>query len=247
MPFENPVLTDFARQPDLRLLSPAALRLSRRMPEFTALLDPLPLSPVQRALAGLPADPQPVSLAERLALLQARTDGGLTPPLAEAAALEEACRGDVALWVPAARLHVLASPAREQAARMALSFQDLPYVFPGELHPLMVELFAVGDRILTALHIDWARRLADWLGEALILDLRALGLWTWPLLTFFPERRLHKPLLALSTARRLPPGALGLGAAYLARAGGSPEPLLSKAGPADQLHYALAMAGERAR
>ena len=40
--------------------------------------------------------------------------------------------------------------------------RSLPYVFPGEPDPLMVDVLAAGERC-PALHVDWIRKLTDWI------------------------------------------------------------------------------------
>ena len=242
------VLSDWLESPRTPALPPAALRLARRVPALRAALEARLDDPVDRALAGLIPPPQlgaEPTLGRRVCLGLARADGGERLGSTEAAELEAAALGDPRWWVPAARLHVLASPERERRARVALSDQELPYVFPGELHPMQVELLAVGDRILTALHIDWSRKLADWALEALPQDLRSLGLWFWPHLGFFPDKRAQRPLEAALSARRLPDGARGLCAAYLQRVGVDGGAVVEAASPLDRLIWALAITGDR--
>lgn len=247
-PDVDSILADWVASPNPPPLPAAALRLARRLPTLRPALDSRLTDPVDRALAGLIPTPNLSSepeIGRRICLGQALADGGgrLSPALA--AQMEEEATGDPVWWVPAARLHVLMSPERERQARVALSDQELPYVFPGELHPMQVELLAVGDRILTALHIDWARKLADWALDALLLDLRSQGLWFWPHLGFFPDKRLQRPLERAALNRRLPPGSLGLCAAYLQRVGVDGAAVITKAGPVDQLLWALSVAGDR--
>ena len=241
-------LSDWMAQPEADWLCPAALRLARRVPRLQPTLDRLLLDPVQRGLAGLGPPPVPGAagdLGQRILSLQALTDGGGSPPLALARALEAEAQGDPRWWVPAARLHVLASEERERSARMALSDQDLPYVYPGELHPLMVEVLAVGDRVLTALHVDWMRKLTAWAADVLVLDVRQLGLWFWPQLRYLSERRLSAPLASLERVRRGQPGSRGLVLAYQARIGKDPTGPLQRLDGADRFIAALAVASER--
>ena len=161
------------------------------------------------------------------------------------AALEQSAQGDPQWWVPAARLHVLSSEARERQARMALSEGDLPYVFPGELHPMMVDALAVGDRVLTALHVDWMRKLTGWISDALVLDLRQRGLWFWPQLRFLSERKIIRPMKKQQRLRRGQPGSRGLAAGYLYKVGGDWRTACAALEGADALHAALAVASDR--
>ena len=78
--------------------------------------------------------------------------------------------------------------------RRALSAQELPYVFPGELDPLMVDVLAAGEKVLPALHVDWIRKLTDWIAPALAQDCKHLGLWFWPVLRSLDPGRLGRPL-----------------------------------------------------
>lgn len=227
-------------------LSLSALRLARSVPEARSTLDRLLSDPLERALAGLGptpdwrGEPDPARAAAGALLAAER---GETCDLAAMAALEERTRGTgEQVWVAQAR--VMVDPDREREARRALARQDLPYAMPGELLPLQVEILAAGDRVLPALHVDHVRKLTALLAEALVPDLRALGLWFWPVLRALSPDRLRAPLGKVHTARRLPPGARGLAAAYALRVGADPEPALLGAGPQDQLLAALAALGD---
>lgn len=237
-------------QPRPELLRPAVFRLARRVPRAQAVLSVLAETPLERALLGLSAPPGPhvqPTLGDKILACQARLDQGLAVDPAVAAALEAEAEGDLEWWVPAARVHLLVSPAREARVRMALSHQELPYVFPGELHPLQVALLAGGDRVVQALHVDWLRKLTEFAADALILDGRALGLWFWPILRFLDERKLGRPLKKLARARKLPPGALGMLAAYADRIGAKAGPLLAAGDEVDRVVWALALASVRPR
>lgn len=229
-------------------LSAAALRLARRTPELAAALGEAEASPIRRALLGL-EPPPPVApdatLADRVLRAIALADGGVLPTAPEAEALEQAARDDPRWWVDAARIHVLASESRERAARMALSVQDLPYVFPGELHPMMVEVLAVGDRVLTSLHVDWMRKLTHWVTDVAVLDVRELGLWFWPQLRYLDDRKLARPLKKLVKVRRGQPGSRGLAVAYLTRIGVDVAAAFEALETADQRIAALAIASDR--
>lgn len=243
------VLAAWRAAPDRASRSAAALRLARGVPSASQALEPLLEDPLDRALLGLDLPPDPAAESDLGRAVLAATAWIERDPTAldprVAADLERRAQGSLLWWVPAARAHVACSPDRERQARRALASQDLPFVAPGELHPLQVEVLAVGDRLLEALHVDHVRRLTSLTAEALVLDARALGLWFWPNLRSLAQDRLARPLAALPTARRLVPGSLGLAAAYLARTGGDPAPALAQAGPADQLLFALATLADR--
>ncbi len=234
-------LERWLKRPDLTLMIDPALRLARRVPAVQAVLEGLLDDPIARALAGLPG-PAPVagSLRDRVRLGIAAVDGGSGIP--DPGALEEAARHDPAWWVPAARIHALTVPERERAGRMALSEQSIPYVFPGDLHPMQVEIFAVGDRVLPALHVDWVRKLSGLAVEAVRLDCASLGMWTLPLLDVLDSAMLIRTLTSMRRLRRLPPGGVGLAAIYLERLGRPAASLLAAAGPTDRLLLDLARA-----
>lgn len=242
----NAVLVAWLDHPDLTLLCPATLRLARAVPATREPLERALTRPLDRALAGL--IPAELGLAEDpreqalLALTAAET--GQPLDLGALAQLEEACRG-LGEQVLVAQARVQVDPEREREARRALASQELPYVMPGELHPLLIELLAAGDRVLPALHVDHVRKLTALAADALVLDARAVGLWFWPVLRALAPDRLRGPLARLPAARRLPPGGRGLAAAYLHRVGGEVGAALIRASEADLLLAALAVLGDR--
>lgn len=240
------ILDPWCSAPDVSVLTPAALRLARRVPKVRAVMDEVLTDPLQRALAGVGDAPAPgADVASRVLVAQAIADGGGALDAAAMAALEADAEGDPEWWVPAARLHVLASEERERLGRMRLSDQDLPYVFPGELHPLQVETLAVGDRVLTALHVDWMRKLTKWVSDALVVDLRVCGLWFWPDLRYMSERRLAPALKKLQRLRRGRPGSKGLMVAYHYRIGQDWRKLVPALAPVDAFHAAIGVASDR--
>ena len=225
-----------------------ALRLAARIPEARAALGAHLTDPLERALLGIdgPARWQDEADLERAALgALATAEAGEPMDTRALEALEVAATGQPSAWVPAATAHALASPARERAGRMRLSAQELPFAAPGELHPLVVEVLALGDRVLPALHVDWVRKLTGLAAEALPLDARALGFWFLPALRALSPDRITRPLQRLPELRRLPAGGRGPCAAYLTRVGADPEPALRDASELDQLIAALALLGDR--
>jgi hypothetical protein len=230
------------------LLAPAVLRLARRLPQARRALGPRLADPLALALLGEGPAPAEEELGRAVLSAVAAVEGGQAvpdPAGLEARAREAAGRGEACWWPLAAQVHASSVVAREHQGRRAISEQELPFVFPGELDPVVVDVLAVGARALPALHVDWARKLADVAAEVLVLDCRCLGLWFWPVLRSMATERLGKPVTALRRARRLPPGGLGLAAAYAARVGAPWAPLLEGAGPADHLLAALAIVGDR--
>lgn len=242
------ILQDWAERPDLSALTPATLRLARGVPAARELFLQSITSSLDRALLGVDAPPDFREEPDpgRAALLAwcAAERGGVE--LRALADLEEALRGSPA-QVLVAQARVQVDPAREREARRALASQELPFLMPGALHPLQVEILAVGDRVLPALHVDHVRKLTALVVEALPLDARALGLWFWPVLRALSPERLRGPLGQLHAARRLPPGGRGLAAAYRMRVGEAPDAALLEAGPADRLLAAVAALGDRSQ
>ena len=154
--------------------------------------------------------------------------------------------GDPHLWLTAARLHVEVSPTREAEARMALSDQVLPYVFPGEIDGRMVHVLSAGERVLPALHVDWVRKLTTWLAPVISLDCKYGGLWFWPVIRILDAGKLKRPLLKLADVR-LPPGGRGLASVYCRRIGLDGDPLLAAAHQSDHRIAALAFLGDSTR
>ena len=227
-------------------LSDAALRIARQVPSLASPLSKLPLDPVQRALAGVePAEMPPgSSLADRVRIGIAQ---GTALDVATAAALESDASGDGVWWVPAARLHAQVSTDRERDGRMALSDQNLPYVFPGELHPLQIDIFALGDKVLPALHVDWVRKLTSLAAQAIEQDCQVLGMWSHPLLGILEERSVVRAIQRVRRSRRMPPGARGLAAMYLEELGHDSGRMLQDPTPADTLIVELARLARQAR
>ena len=224
----------------------AELRLLHRVPQWAQQLSDGITNPIDRALAGLSAPPDMAGeLTDQLRIAVARSDQGLENTAASMQHLEAEAQasGDVHLWLIAARLHVLASPMREAQARMALSDQVLPYVFPGEVDERMVHVLSAGERVLPALHVDWIRKLTTWLSPVLQLDCKHGGLWFWPVLRSLDEGKLARPLQKLAQTR-LPSTGYGLAAAYCRRLGIADAALLQAGGETAKRVAALAMVGD---
>lgn len=234
--------------PDPALRHPSVLRLVRRLPALRTAVAPSLDSPLEHALAGLgdapdvlPQDDLSHAIFSAVATLDA---GGEVAP-AVARELEARAEGDPVWWVPAARVHLLCSGEREREARAALSVQELPYALPGELTPLAVHVLAGGDRVLTALHVDWLRKITRWVGDAILADARALGFWFWPHLRYLSGGQLKKPLARHLKVRRAPVGGRGMVLAYRARVGLSVHKELAALAPAEQAVAAVAIASDR--
>ena len=226
-------LSSFLERPDPSLLTPAALRLARHIPAVRDGLDACLQDPIHRALVGLDVlDPcaQTEVTSQVLATVAVAEGGGVLPVAWLEQLEEQVSTTHLDLWPLAARAHVLLSPERERRARIMLSAQDLPYAFPGELNATQVALFAAGDRVLPALHVDWIRKLTELACEALVADVHSQGLWAWPALQVMEPRKVVQTLRrALRRARIMPPGTKGLMVAYLEQVGVQTEVELGRA------------------
>ena len=220
----------------------AERRLARRVPWVVDALEDRVIDPIDRALVGLGL-PKPAerSVTDRVRIAVAEADGGAVGSAAALAALEDAAAAtNQPEWmIPAARLHARVSTEREARARMALSDQSLPYVFPGDVHPLMVDVLACGERILPALHVDWLRKLTTWLAPSLAADCAAMGLWFWPVLDVLDSKKIARELTKRLTGS-VRPGSRGLVAAYGTRLALDLDP---GPHPGDRRIHALALLG----
>ena len=128
-------------------------------------------------LSEFPAGFSELSLVKQLRISRAWMAQGERLDQAVASGLEQRAKNeaDDALWVDATRVHVLVSNQRELQARIRLSQQDLPFVLPGELSDLQVDLLASGDRALHVPHVEWLKKLAELAFDTLPLDCRHQG------------------------------------------------------------------------
>jgi hypothetical protein len=219
------------------------------VPQALAFLDPHLTDPLHRALAGIgPAPENETTLERRVLSGLAACDAGTPPPARVGAALEAEAGSDPALWIHAARVHVLSDIGRSRQARSRLAGQDLPYVFPGEIHPLMVDVLAGGDQILPALHVDWVKKLTRWTATDLLrVDCERQTMWFWPVLTAMAPGQLVRPLAQVTNGAPMDDGSLGLAAAYCRRVGAPGELLMAQSGSTDKLLLALATVGAQRR
>ena len=213
-------------------------RLIGRLPWVQQALSGLNHEPIDAALMGIiPAPPVAGTLVDRVRAVQA----GAAMSTHELADLEAEARAadEPHLWASAARLHALASPEREAAARRTLSAQELPYVFPGEVDAMMIDVLAAGEKVLPALHVDWIRKLTGWIAPALVSDCKSLGLWFWPVLRSLDPGRLKRPLDRLA-GTDMSPGGKGVVVIYADRIGVELPSLTSAMGDLDHRIVSLA-------
>ncbi len=220
-------------------MTSASLRLLSRIPAYRERLSLILTDSVDRALAGL-EEIQPEltgNLKNDVLKSVAWIERGnlLEPDFS--IELERRSTNDFQWWPLAARINALCNVDRENTGRQRMSVQSVPFVMPGELHPLQVEVLAIGDRVLHVLHVDWSRKLAQFTCQALRLDCQFLGLWFEPLLDVLPEKMLRTALKKQRNARRVVAGSYGLAAYYAHKIGLDPKPFLDRGGETDQFLY----------
>ena len=107
--------------------------------------------------------------------------------------LETRTKNHPALWPHATRAHRPSSAIRAEEARKCLSNPNPPFVLPGQLHAMQVEVHA-GEQVLGALHVEWMRKLADFTLEALVLDCQHSDLGLDHSLDVLPEKAFYQGL-----------------------------------------------------
>ena len=225
------------------------LLFARSLPEISNILERCIHDSTRRILLGVETQ-EPFhsdSLLQDIRIAQAWVSAGNELDLHFVQRLEERSKQDPALHVDAARLHVLSSSERELEARMALSHQNIPYTFPGDLSPLHIEMFAVGDRALHVLHVEWLKKLSVLAIDALELDCQHTAAWLFPFLEVLPERGLIKQIKKLGRKKKLQGGGIGLLAFYAFKMGMNVEQLLEKGTIYDKLFYWTATESEKHR
>ena len=228
-------------------LSDGLLFFFRNVPTLSSRLKPFVQDPINRILLGF-EEQQPVhtnSIETDIRIAKAWILGGNVLPVSFAAELEERAKINPVLHIDAARLHVLSCPTRELNARMALSTQNIPYIFPGEIAPLHIEIFAVGDRALHVLHVEWLKKLSAVAIDALEIDFEYKKAWSLPFLEVLPERELKNRIRKLARKKKFRGGGLGLLAFYGSRIGLDAKQLLQQGDDYDQLFFLVAKESER--
>ena len=106
-------------------------------------------------------------------------------------------------------------------------------------------MFAVGDRALHVLHVEWLKKLTGVAVEALELDCQHVAAWLLPFLEILPEKALRKQISKVSRKKRLMGGGIGLSAFYAGKIGFPVAPILQKGDRYDRLFYEIAKESER--
>lgn len=157
--------------------------------------------------------------------------------------LEDRSSIDPVLQIEAAKLHVQGSMMREMQARQRLSEKSLPFVFPGEVVPLHIELFAGGEKALHVLHVELLQKLGKILVDSVEIDCQYKGTWLLQLIEVLPEKKLKRKIHVLSTSptrkqrRIFTGGGWGLLAAYAQRIGVDPMAILDNGNEMDRLFW----------
>ena len=230
-------------------ISDTTLLFIRNIPTFKQQMQTFISDPIQRVVLGVeecePSHSNDLETDIRLAKAWLASGKSLEIPFVQK--LEHRAMDNPVLHIEAARLHVLTCPSRELKARMALSTQALPYIFPGDIAPLHIELFAVGDRALHVLHVEWLKKLSKIAVEAIELDCIHCGAWSLPFLEILPERDLQKRVQKLARKKKYSGGGLGLLAFYGSRIGLDAKRLLQHGDAYDELLFVTARENEHRR
>ena len=149
------------------------------------------------------------------------------------------------LHIEAASLHVKASMSREMLSRQRLCSMEIPFVYPGDVLPLHIELFAGGEKALHVLHVELLRKLGMVIIDSLELDCQHRGAWLLPLIEVLPERKFKKEIEKLTTSpsrksqRLFKGGGWGLLATYAQRIGMDIVPILDNGDEMDWLYWTV--------
>ena len=149
------------------------------------------------------------------------------------------------IHIEAASIHVKASMSREMLSRQRLCSMEIPFVYPGDVLPLHIELFAGGEKALHVLHVELLRKLGMVIIDSLELDCQHRGAWLLPLIEVLPERKFKKEIEQLTKSpsrknqRLFKGGGWGLLATYAQRIGMDIEPILERGDEMDWLYWTV--------
>jgi len=150
---------------------------------------------------------------------------------------------DPILHIEAASLHVKTSTSREMLSRQRLCSMEIPFVYPGDVLPLHIELFAGGEKALHVLHVELLRKLGMLVIDSLEQDCHTCGAWLLPLIEVLPERKLRKQIQQLTNKpsrknqRLFMGGGWGLLATYAQRIGMDVDPILDRGNDFDHFYW----------
>lgn len=159
--------------------------------------------------------------------------------------LEDTATSEPLLHIEAASLHVKASMSREMLSRQRLCSMQIPFVYPGDILPLHIELFAGGEKALHVLHVELLRKLGIVIIDSLEIDCQHRGAWLLPLIEVLPERKFIKEIQKLTKSpsrknqRLFKGGGWGLLATYAQRIGLEVDPILERGDEMDWLYWTV--------
>lgn len=222
------------------------LCLAKKIPDVREQFLKEELDDIQRAILGLEVlIPSITSNMERdVRICKSFVDNGGEIDSEFLQKLEDRVISDPVLQTDVARIHVLCSAEREEQARRAIVLEEIPFVFPGELTSLHVEIFAVGDKALHVLHVDGLKRLAQIAIEALEVDIIHQRMWFYPFLEVIPEKLFIREIRKLARKTKYQGGGIGLLAFYGSKLGMNPENILREGNDLDHFFYSLAKESE---
>ena len=178
-------------------------------------------------------------------LARARVEAGKSIEESWLHKLESIAESNPLLHIEAASLHVKASMSREMLSRQRLCSMEIPFVYPGDVLPLHIELFAGGEKALHVLHVELLRKLGMVIIDSLELDCQHRGAWLLPLIEVLPERKFKKEIERLTKSpsrksqRLFKGGGWGLLATYAQRIGMDIEPILERGDEMDWLYWTV--------
>lgn len=159
--------------------------------------------------------------------------------------LEALAEDEPLFHIEAAAVHVKASMSREMLSRQRLCSMEIPFVYPGDILPMHIELFAGGEKALHVLHVELLRKLGMVIIDSLEVDCQHRGAWLLPLIEVLPERKFKKEIERLTKSpsrknqRLFKGGGWGLLATYAQRIGLDVNPILAHGNEMDWLYWTV--------
>ena len=222
---------------DAQKIPDAVLISSRKIPTIQGILSTCALDTRQQALLGV-QNPTPThtdDLRYDISIAKAWLAGEKQVDISFIQELEHRSEMDMVLHIDVAKMHVQISKDREIRARQYLCDPVIPYIFPGELTQLHIELFAGGEKSLHVLHVDHLRKIGELAVDALEMDCQHVAMWLLDILEVLPEKLLKKEIERLAKKRKLQGGGIGVLAVYASRLGMDEAPILALANQYDRL------------
>ena len=231
-------------------VSKSLLSFSRNVPWIQERLLKVCTEDLHRALLGgeieLTLDqPTESNLEHLIWSARAKLENGDTLDTNWLNRLEATSESNPLLHIEAASLNVKASMSREMLSRQRLCSMEIPFVYPGDVLPLHIELFAGGEKALHVLHVELLRKLGMVIIDSLEIDCQHRGAWLLPLIEVLPERKFIKQIHKLTKSpsrknqRLFKGGGWGLLATYAQRIGLDVAPILDRGDEMDWLYWTV--------